>query len=160
CLQTSRSTCSAASAATLLRAAGIDASEAEMANLCLTRDGTTWAGLYHGLKQKTADTPWDVEIFRGTLDELKQSSGHPALLSVELREKHADSGFAEQGWVAGQAHTVVLFRFVHPTVAVVGDPAIGRELWSAKDLEILWHGEGIRLIRRPREIHTAWNRED
>ena len=34
--------------------------EQEMAELCLTRHGTSWQGLYRGLKLKTAGTGWDV----------------------------------------------------------------------------------------------------
>jgi hypothetical protein len=150
CLQTSPSTCSAASAATLLRSVGIDASEHEMAELCLTRKGTTWAGLYRGLKHKTAGTGWDVEVFRATFDDLSSLADRPVMLSVGIdRDEPVDPDYLDDwGWIPGQPHSVVLFNFIGQNTVVVGDPAIGRELWSIKDLEVLWHGEGIRLVPR------------
>jgi len=71
CLQTTRYTCSPAAAATLLRKHGIESTEQEMAELCLTRHGTSWQGLYRGLKLKTAGTPWDVEVCRCSADDLQ-----------------------------------------------------------------------------------------
>jgi hypothetical protein len=62
CRQTSQRTCSAACAATLLRFHGIDATEQEMAELCLSRKGTTWRGMYRGLKLKTAKSPFSVSF--------------------------------------------------------------------------------------------------
>jgi ABC-type bacteriocin/lantibiotic exporter with double-glycine peptidase domain len=150
CMQTSRNTCSAASAATLLKFAGIEASESEMAELCLTRRGTTWAGLYRGLKQKTAGTGWDVEIFDATIDDLR-ASRQPVLLSVGLKEtpRASEDYVNDWGWVPGQSHSVVLLNFLGRDTVVIGDPAVGRELWSVKDLAVLWQGEGIRLVRNP-----------
>ena len=84
CLQTSQASCSAAAAATLLKAHGIDTNEAEMARLCLTRPaGTPMHGLYRGLKLKTKDSPWDVGAFRGDLNSLRGEKG-PVILSVRL----------------------------------------------------------------------------
>jgi hypothetical protein len=33
-------------------------------------------------------------------------------------------------------------------VGLLGDPSVGREQWSLRDLEVLWHGTGLRLVRR------------
>ncbi len=30
----------------------------------------------------------------------------------------------------------------------MGDPAIGRENWDIGALNVLWHGQGIRLVQR------------
>jgi len=30
----------------------------------------------------------------------------------------------------------------------IGDPAVGREHWDVESLEVLWHGQGIRLVPR------------
>lgn len=150
CLQTTRATCSAASAATLLEMHGIPATEQEMAELCLTRRGTNWMGLYRGLKKKTAGTDWDVEVFTGSVDDLR-SLGTPAILSVGLeRVGQADSFFqTELGWRPGVRHSVVLFKFVVDLVEI-GEPTpdVGRERWTINDLNELYLGQGIRLIRR------------
>lgn len=152
CLQTSEYSCSAACAATLLKAHGIDATEAEMESLCFTRSGkgTTWYGLFRGLKLKTAGTAWDVQIFKCTLDELRAKSGGPAILSVRL-DPHPgiDPRYERKwGWTPGMQHAVVLFEFKSGSKAAMGDPSVGRENWSIGALEELWHGEGMRLVRR------------
>lgn len=149
CLQTTKQTCSAASAATLLQMHGIAATEQEMADLCLTRRGTNWMGLYRGLKKKTAGTEWDVEVFTGSADELRSRS--PAILSVGLsRLAQADPLYqTELGWTPGVRHSVVLLGFVTDLVEI-GEPTpdAGRERWTNSDLQELYLGQGMRLVRR------------
>ena len=153
CLQTSQASCSAAAAATLLEAHGIDTNEAEMARLCLTREaGTPMHGLYRGLKLKTKDSPWEVEAFRGDLSSLRREAG-PVILSVRLDPgPGVDERYARLwGWTPGVNHTVVFFGFRDDGKTEIGDPAVGRENWRVEDVAVLWHGEGIRLVeRRPR----------
>lgn len=150
CLQTTKQTCSAASAATLLKLHGIDATEQELADLCFTRHGTNWMGLYRGLKKKTADTEWDVEVFTGSADELRGLNS-PAILSVGLNnEASADRIYqAELGWRPGLRHSVVLLAFVTDLVEI-GEPTpeAGRERWTTRDLQELYLGQGMRLVRR------------
>jgi predicted double-glycine peptidase len=147
CRQTSSASCSAAAAATLLRAYGIDATEAGMAQLCLTRQGgTPMLGLYRGLKLKTAGTGKHVQAFRGDLATLRAEAG-PVILSVRLDRRPGVDPRYEQlwGWAPGVSHTVVFFGFRADGKAEIGDPAVGREHWRVQDLEELWHGEGLRL---------------
>jgi hypothetical protein len=149
CIQSSHSTCGAAAAATLLRVAGIDASESEMADLCLTRThGTTFHGLYRGLSLKTAGTHWRVEIVRSSLDALR-TSDRPILLNVGLPRDTAgiDPRYERDwGWTPGTSHSVVLFRFLPDDKMEVGDPAVGREQWFTESLHALWHGQALRLV--------------
>lgn len=150
CIQTSFASCSAACAATLLRSCGIRAAEGEMASLCLTRaNGTTVHGLFRGLKLKTADTAWDVRVFSCGADELRQR-GAPAILLVGFRRaSDADPRYEQEwGWTPGVPHTVVFFGFTDTEMVKVGDPAVGREHWSAEDLRVLWRGRGLGLVRR------------
>lgn len=150
CLQTTKSTCSAASAATLLNLHGIEANEQEMAELCLTRRGTNWMGLYRGLKKKTAGTIWEVEVFTGSADELRLLNS-PAILSVGLtQDTQTDSIYqTELGWRPGVRHSVVLFGFVTDLVEI-GEPTpdAGRERWTDNDLQEVYLGQGMRLVRR------------
>jgi hypothetical protein len=148
CRQTSSASCSAAAAATLLRAYDIDTTEAEMAELCLTRQGgTPMLGLYRGLKLKTAGTGQRVQTFRGDLATLHAET-RPVILSVRLdRRPGVDPRYEQQwGWAPGVAHSVVFFGFRADGKAEIGDPAVGREHWRVQDLEVLWHGEGLRLV--------------
>ena len=124
CRQTSPASCSAAAAATLLRAHGIEATEAEMARLCLTRSGgTPMHGLYRGLKLKTAGRGWDAEAFRGDLATLRNEGG-PILLTVRLdRGAHVDPRYEQLwGWTPGVAHTVVFYGFRPATRPRSGTP--------------------------------------
>ena len=155
CLQTSNRTCSAASAATLLQAYGIDTSEQEMAGLCLTRRGTTWEGLYHGLKRKTAGTRWDVEVFEGDISTLRARADRPVILTVGLpKNVHVSPRYTQEfGWKAGRMHSVLLFAFRPDGRAVIGDPSVasGKERWSPAELKLLWRGRGMRLVPRDRD---------
>ena len=150
CLQTTKQTCSAATAATLLKLHGIDATEQEMADLCLTRKGTNWMGLYRGLKRKTADTAWEVEVFTGSAGELR-SLNCPAILSVGLAQEAQANRFyqTELGWRPGMRHSVVLLGFVTDLVEI-GEPTpdAGHERWTEDELRQLYLGQGMRLVRR------------
>lgn len=152
CLQSTPFTCSAASAATLLRAHGIDASELEMARLCLTsrqRNGTSWQGVFRGLSLKTAGTPWKVEVFHGRRTDLSKLIDRPALLVACLpTDGPVDPIYREAcGWIPGQPHAVVFFE-LRNRMAVIGDPQFGHELWTQSDLHVLWTGLGFRLVPR------------
>jgi hypothetical protein len=150
CRQTSQASCGPAAAATLLEAHGIEATEAEMATLCLTRDaGTSMLGVYRGLKLKTRGTRWGVEAFRGDTETLRREPG-AVILSVRLDPGPGVDARYQQlwGWAPGVNHTVVFFGFRDDGNADVGDPAAGREQWREEDVRVLWHGEGIRLVSR------------
>lgn len=154
CRQTTPFTCSAASATTLLNQHGIAASEAEMAELCLTnalRQGTSWQGLYRGLVLKTARTKWRVEVFQSSSVGLHALQGTPAILVACLpHDGHNVNPIYRDacGWVPGQAHAVVYLGDLDTKTAIVGDPQFGRELWTESDLKILWTGLGFRLVPR------------
>ncbi len=149
CLQTAQASCSPAAAATLLAAHGIAATEQEMAMLCLTsEDGTPMHGLYRGLKLKTAGTQWDVYMFSGARIRDIQGCG-PVLLSVELRPDMRDvmPQLQAAGWIVGVPHSVVMMDFIDADRVAIADPSLGKEIWSVDDLRLLWHGDGVRLVR-------------
>jgi len=149
CLQTTPATCSAACAATLLRRHNILTTEQEMAELCVTRKGTSWLGLFRGLKLKTAGTPWDVEVFRGDVSDLRKQSSAAivfVLLTAELADRNLD--FERNGWIAGMSHSVVLIKMHPDGECEVGDPSSGIEYWPRTDLELLYQGRGMRLVPR------------
>ena len=151
CLQTTDFTCSPASAATLLRAHGIESSEQEMAELCLTRRGTSWQGLYRGLKLKTAGTKWDVQVVACSRQDLPQLKG-PMIISVGLESAApGDTEFTREfGWVPGVNHSVILLGFTTYGSAVIADSTqeLSREQWDDDTLQVLWRGYAIRLVER------------
>ena len=152
CLQSTRYTCSPASATTALRCIGIRTSEAEMAQLCLTRQGTHWMGLYRGLSKKLS-RDWRIEVFDAkNLETLRQASPDaPAILTVELpRDVPTNWEYRqESGWLPGVSHSVVCLGSDGDDSWRVVDPANGIEHWSTRDLLVLWQGHGMRLTRRP-----------
>lgn len=152
CLQTSDISCSAACAATVLRSVGIDADEQEMSRLCLTRDGTAWQGLYRGLKIKTANSDWDVEVFRCSVEQLRERLPGPVIIVVGIPNK-ADVNpiyLEDYGWTRGEMHSALLYDFLENGNTDMGDPGVnsGREQWSAEDIRVLYRGRGIRLVSR------------
>lgn len=150
CLQTTKHTCSAASAATALRRVGVTTTESEMARLCLTREGTHWMGLYRGLRKKLSPT-WRIEVFdTKSLETLQHVSlNAPAILTVELPHD-VPTGWKyrqESGWQPGVSHSVVCFGPDGHDHWRIADPANGLERWSTSDLLVLWQGHGMRLTR-------------
>lgn len=153
CLQTNPSTCTPACAATLLRQHGIDANEQEMAELCLTRQGTTWQGLYHGLKRKAAGTGWDVEVIQCEAEQLGQLAQHPLILNVGLPSTFTEEDptiSVEWGWKPGVGHSVVLLKSARHGRIVIADPTPGIECeeWTPAETKLLFRGTAMRLVRR------------
>lgn len=154
CLQTTRYTCSAAAAATILHSLGVPSSEKEMAELCLTGEGTTWLGLYHGLSIRLQGTGFGVEFFEGNLADLDVATADfPVLLCCRLSNEvdRANPEYREDaGWRPGVAHSTVLFGYMkvfYEDVYVVGDPSQKHvELWSQQDVANLWTGQGLRIV--------------
>ncbi len=149
CLQTSPYTCTAAAAATLLRQYDIPAEESEMADLCLTRRGTTWLGLYRGLQLKVQDRAFDVEVIECDLDTMQKLNG-PLILSVGIdpEKPYRDIYVKKWGWEPGQLHTVVRFDQQVRGLQLIGDPAVGLEGWNSEDFKTLYRGRVVRLVRR------------
>ncbi len=148
CLQTTPNTCSAAAAATLLNTLEVATSESEMARLCLTRHGTTWLGLYHGLATKLLGTKHRAEFFEGNIRDVEQMAKvHPVLLCCQLDPNVAEmlpSYVSDGGWIPGMAHSVVYFGSRNGK-HLIGDPSRGYEVWSSRDLNTLWTGTGLRI---------------
>jgi hypothetical protein len=149
-VQTTEATCSAACAASLLRSYGIDATEQEMAELCLTRNGTRWQGLYRGLKTKTKNTRWDVKVVSGTANELSGIGGQ-LILTVGLGQSNdAETLTAEFGWAQNVNHSVICLSFDANGDPLIYDPSpgYGKERWPAKHLKQLYRGHALQLVKR------------
>ncbi|TWT83236.1 hypothetical protein CA13_47010 [Planctomycetes bacterium CA13] len=147
-LQTSWATCSPAAASTFLRAGGIEATEQDLIPLCLTdSSGTPTLGLYRGVKLMANQNGRDVQAVSMTLDQLESDDDWPVLIMVKLPEFGVDlSLYADQwGWIPGLGHTVVALGRTPQGHFVIGDPSVGRELWTRENLEVLWHGDAIRF---------------
>lgn len=149
CLQSSPVSCSAAAAAMLLKLHDIEATESEMAQLCLTQStGTHWLGLYRGLVLKTKGSLYRVEVFNCDVDQLRSHSSTAAILFMGLdKDSILSEIYSAKGWIPGVEHSVLLIGMSHRRWNIV-DPAVGHELWAERDLPMLWKGRGIRLVRR------------
>ena len=150
CLQSTTSTCSPAAAATLLRLYGIEATEQEMAELCLTRQGTTWMGLYRGLKLKTEGTDWDVQIIHFDASSADYVPRGPMVLTAMLTSdsERMEAYQGEWGWIPGVSHSVVFLNQTRSGSFRMVDPTVGIENWTSEDVRTLWCGQGMRLVRR------------
>ena len=152
CRQTTPFTCSAAAAATILVSLGIETSEEDMATLCLTKEGTTWLGLYHGLSIRLRGTPYKAEFFECDVDELDAViASHPALLCCQLSDEVDElvpEYSAIKGWKPGVAHSTTLFAHVSGRF-LLGDPSQPEpEIWTEDDMSYLWTGRGLRIVER------------
>jgi len=151
CLQSSPASCSACAGATLLDHYGIDTSEAEMAELCLTdRSGTPALGLYRGLGRKTAESPYRVAVVQCDVESLLSADDWPVLLLCRLPDEDHPlfSHVRNWGWTPGAGHSVVVFSRFGAGGFDVGDPMVGRQVWTLRELQALWSGRAIQLVRR------------
>lgn len=151
CAQSSSVTCTAASAATLLRQHGISATEAEMAELCLTRKGTGWKGLFRGLTLKTRGTGWIASVRDLSVEQLQDEPG-PLILDVgiPLGATVPEVYTTEYGWQPGVLHSVIFYGFRDSNRVAIAEPTpgVGREEWSAENLRILFRGRAYQLSQR------------
>ncbi len=154
CLQTSRDSCSAAAAVTLLAVHGIRTTEARMAALCLTRAslGTPHLGLYRGLSVAAASCSLRPRVIHfADLSDLRKGP-YPCLISVGLKNGCPPAireRLISMGWEQGLHHTVVVLGAdaKEPWVSVF-DPTNGHERWPLADLDSLW--DNYALILTPR----------
>lgn len=149
CRQTHPSTCCAAAAATLLQYHGIAAVEGELIMACFTRkDGTSLGGLLRGVELMARPQGYRARVATATLDDLRSKERQPAILLVNLRPEVAakEPRYENQwGWVIGQSHAVVLLGFNEAGHPIIGDPSVGREVWSLEGLTELWVGTMVWL---------------
>ncbi len=149
--QTLPSSCGPCCAASLLRAHGIDATEQEMVQLCLTSyRGCPALGLYRGLKLKTAGTNWDVEVVTCSVERLLETQG-PLLLRIQLPPMKWSSCRRTIWQRRGYEHVVLMERADGEGHVKVLDPAIplhARADWHVEDLYEKWSGEALRLVPR------------
>ena len=147
CYQTTNQTCTAACAATLLHYYDIPTTEEEMAELCLTREGTSWKGFYRGLMLKTKGTPYQVRMDYLSAAQLSAIK-RPVVLRVGKRAWFGSGNAAglPDGWNVGEIHSVVcLGRIQNYYVIADPNPDIGIEFWSEEDLLKVWDGHSARL---------------
>lgn len=147
CRQSSLYTCTPAAAAMLLRLNNVPADESEMADLCLTRRGTTWLGLFRGLILKTQGLPVRVRVVECTWDELTDKINGPAILSVGIdpSQTYNPAYVEDWGWHPGVRHSVLLRDIDQNGNVLVADPAVGLEWWAPRDLETLFRGRFVSI---------------
>jgi predicted double-glycine peptidase len=150
-LQTSEDTCSAAAAATLLRLCGIEATEAEMARLCLTRRdlGTAPLGIWRGLRIKASTKGLKTQVMRCNLDDLLKMP-HPCLIALRFSPKPEAGGplldYIQRSSAESEGHTVVYLQTRDDGSHEIADPAEGAIRWTNDELDALYDGVAYILI--------------
>ncbi len=134
CLQSTGYTCVAASCVTVLRARGIDASEAEMARLSRTEvnGGATDSRAVWALETALTGTDWRVD-YRVT--DLAGLAAAPKPCMAQI------------GWGFFMAHMVAVMDVEEETV-VLGDPLSGVRRVKASEFEKTWKGRVISVSPR------------
>jgi len=147
--QTTTQTCSAASAAGLLRLHGIPATEEELSQLCLTRRGTHWLGVFRGLKIKTAGTEWDVVVEEVAPERLTKSTNPLGVLTLTF-SPNAAARTVESGFGPEVGHTVISLVTSQCGTLEVFDPSpdYGFESWNDRVLADVKKCILLRLVSK------------
>lgn len=156
--QTTPFTCSAACAASLLRLHGVHATESELAELCLTREGTHWMGVYRGLKLKTQHTDWNVVVEPFSPDLKKQPLEAPGVLSFTFDESRFE-GLSDHGFMHGTGHSVLMLGSSAVGYVSVFDPApeYGPEEWDSRIFDCVTDAVVLRLVPANPDSQAALN---
>ena len=130
CIQTSAYSCSAAASAAFLYQYGIETTEREMANLCVTRPGlltagTTDSGIMRGLRKKAGDYA-SVRITAPRYEEIPV----PSMVSILITRL--------------MAHTVVV-EHVDADEILLNNPMFGRHVMTRDEFERRWQGSAITI---------------
>ena len=148
-------TCSAAAAATLLRLHGIKASEEKMAQLCLTRHGTHWLGVYRGLLMMTQNSDWKVVAKPYSPEMVLHLGDQPAILclyvAADSRRRGGDLAFSKSA-----GHSVVALQSDPRSGVAVFDPAPSYDIesWGRAILNQVTDGVILRLVARGTSQHA------
>lgn len=145
-------TCSAACAASILRLHGIDATEGEMADLCLTRKGTHWMGVFRGLKLKTNGTAWTV-VAEEFSEEALDAMTLPGILAINVDVTRFDADH-DHGFDDSVGHSVVYLGRSPGDGTVVFDPSpdFGVEDWFQPTRSSVRSGVILKLVPRSRDL--------
>ena len=154
--QTSPYTCSAACATSLLRLYGIEATEKELTELCLTREGTHWMGVYRGLKLKTANSEWTVVAEEYSEAAINRNVHTPSILALNL-DVSAFAEHVDHGFQSDTGHSVVCLGNDGRAGVAVFDPSpdYGSEYWTDSIFRCVRGGVILRLVARdPKNVAT------
>ncbi len=147
CLQSHEATCAPAAAATLLRMNGIVATEKGMIRDCLTSEhGTEPLGLYRGLKLATNSNPVQPRVAERDPSAWDGAGQLPNVALVEFAGVRSQRGISTFLGPRGEGHAVVVIEH-RDGHWIIGDPAIGRVVWSDKDFRRRFTGDAIYLAR-------------
>jgi predicted double-glycine peptidase len=144
CLQTHGSTCGAAAAATLLKHAGVDSSEKQMAAACLTSQfGTEPLGLYRGLVRGVRQNGKKATIASRDPDHWIGTEQLPCVALVQFDKPR----FGTNHWFMGprgEGHAVVVLGYTDGKW-LIADPAVGEVRWNDEDFRNRFTGDAIYL---------------
>jgi hypothetical protein len=153
CMQSSPDTCSAAAAVTLLRLYDIEATEAKVVRLALTKKekGTDRLGLYRALFLLTENqNDFFVNMKKISVEKLIERNT-PALITVGLDAFPSSMGEMEleriYKWRPGSIHDVVFLGTddKDESRVLIGEPQFGLEKWPKAHLEILFQEMAVYL---------------
>lgn len=153
CLQSHPSTCAPAAAATLLRSAGIDATEQMLLKPCLTSEfGTEPLGLFRGLAVLSETRSVKPNVV--TADPLFWQSGDQlpniSLVRFEEAASATQAGLIPRNLFAGprgEGHAIVVLGRDPRGNWIILDPAFGRTLWSDETFRGRFTGDAISMKR-------------
>ena len=146
CLQSHPSTCGAASAATLLHRHGVQATESEMIDACLTsRAGTVPLGLYRGIALKADQSGRRAGIASREPSEWNRLGQLPNVALVQFDSPAGNRSPSRLLGPHGEGHAVTVIGRADDGRWIIGDPAVGQIYWNDEEFRSYFTGDAIYL---------------
>lgn len=144
CLQSHAASCAPAAAVTLLRLQGVLTSENAMAQACLTSsDGTMPLGLYRGVSLAAASQDKSVGVASSDPSQWLQLGQLPNVAIVQFSNESDSGTYTRLLGTRGEGHAVTVLGKTDAGRWIIGDPAVGRIVWTNEQLNRRFTGEAI-----------------
>ncbi len=146
CLQSHPSTCAPAAAVTLLRLAGVESEEWNLAEACLTScHGTVPLGLFRGLSTATHGVALQPSVASSHPEQWNAGGQLPNIALVRFPHMRGHGSLKRLLGPRGEGHAIVVLDRLSDGNWLIADPAFGNATWSDQAFRDRFTGDAIYL---------------
>ncbi len=144
CLQSHSASCAPAAAATLFRMKGVKTSESLMANACLTSSqGTMPLGLYRGVALVASRHHRSARVASNDPSNWIGLGQLPNVAIIQFANDYGAGSITRLLGTRAEGHAIVVIGKTDAGRWIIGDPAVGRIVWTNEELISRFTGQAI-----------------